>query len=212
MEENYVDIEIKNINDELEKNTTMHEKLAIWLSGKIGSMIFIYFLIIFMVTWIFTNIALLLSGHSPFDEPYDFTVLLLISNSVQLLTPLFILVSQNIQGKRVKALADQEYRISKRTEEETKLMFSYLKKIRDQFQVFLNSLKIQQQKIISLEEKQEEFNTMISQNLISMLQSMTHQMNCRPCLLDDASKDPILCQMIIDTLEKYKLERPDIDK
>jgi len=196
--------EIRNINQEIEENTTIHEKVAIWFSNKIGSMAFVYYLILFMILWSSINISLLLGGHKPFDQPYEFRVMLLISNCIQLITPLFILVSQNIQNRRDKAIADQEYIIAKKTSNETKLMFEYLKNLDSQLKIILTKTNTQQQKIISLEEKQNQFNDIISKNLMMMLKGMISQMKDRPCLLDQTVDNPELCDLLIKALGNYK--------
>jgi len=204
MNKKLIDLEIKNINDEIEKNTTVHEKIAIFFSKKIGSMFFIYFLLLFMLMWVSINIALLLSGKNPFDKPYDFTIMLLISNSIQLLTPLFLLVSQNIQDKRDKALADQEYLVSKRSENATNETLEYLQNISDKFTTLFTKLDTQQQTIISLEEIQNNVNANISGNLTSILKDAVSQMNHRPCLLDQAGYEQELCDTLINAIKRYK--------
>ena len=203
MQKQEIDIEIKNINDEIEKNTTIHEKVAIAFSNKIGSMKFIYILFTFMALWTSINIILLLSDKHPFDKPYEFSILLLVSNSIQLITPLFILISQNIQDKRAKALADQEYFVAKRTEEETKLIISKLDDISNEFKNMLGRIQTQQNKLVSLEEKQESFNQSVFKSIFTMLQTYSSQMHERPCLLKSIKKEEIV-NTIIKTLEEQK--------
>lgn len=203
MKKQQIDIEIKNINDEIEKDTTIHEKIAISLSKKIGSMKFIYILFTFMILWTSTNIMLFLSGKNPFDKPYEFSVLLLISNTIQLITPLFILISQNIQDKRAQAIADQEYFVTKRTEEETKLVLSKIDDISNEFKNMFNRIQTQQNKIINLEKKQEIFNQSVFKSIFKMLETYSSQMNERPCLLKSIQKEEII-NTIIQTLEEQK--------
>lgn len=198
------DLEIKNINAELAAKTTIHDKIAIFISSKIGSMVFLYILLLFMATWVSINTALYLSGHKPFDQPFEFSIMLLLSNSIQLITPIFILVSQNIQGRRDTALAEQDYKIAKRTEKETKKIFDYLQDISEKFKTLFYKMNIQQQKIIELEEKQNTFNDIISQSLVLMLRDLSGQMQERPCLLKDASQDADLCDALIEALENYR--------
>lgn len=156
-----------------------------------------------MILWISTNIMLFLSGRNPFDKPYEFSVLLLISNTIQLITPLFILISQNIQDKRAQAIADQEYFVSKRTEEETKLVLSKIDDISNEFKNMFNRIQTQQNKIISLEEKQEVFNQSVFKSIFKMLETYSSQMNERPCLLKSIQKEEIV-NVIIQTLEEQK--------
>jgi len=209
MQKQEIDIEIKNINDEIEKNTTIHEKIAIAFSKKIGSMKFIYSLFIFMALWTSINIILLLSNKHPFDKPYEFSILLLVSNTIQLITPLFILISQNIQDKRDKALADQEYFVAKRTEEETKLIISKLDDISNEFKNILVRIQTQQNKLISLEEKQETFNESVFKSIFTMLQTYSAQINERPCLLKSLKKEEIVNALIKALEDKKVLEKTD---
>jgi uncharacterized membrane protein len=157
--------------------------------------------------------ALLYIGKHPFDKPYDFTILLLLSNSIQLFTPLFLLVSQNIQEKRDKALADQEYLVTTRTEAEMKLNFEYLRDLSDKLKSLFTKLNAQQQHIISMEEKQEEFNNIISSNLMNMLRNTVEQINEKPCLLETVSNQEELADYLIKSLTKYKenLEKKSVE-
>ena len=202
------DLEIQNINETLEKQTTIHEKIAMWISQRIGAMYFVYILVALITLWITINMALSLSGNAPFDKPFEFPILLMISNSIQLLIPMFILVSQNIQEKRVKALADQEYLVAKRTENETKQIFQYLREMTGQLDVMLNKIKINQQKIIFIEEQQNKFSNSISGTLTSLLQQLTETMSNRPCLLKQIDDAEIL-ENLIKALEDKKRELDD---
>jgi len=202
------DLEIQNINETLEKQTTIHERIAMWISQRIGVMYFVYILVALITLWITINMALSLSGHTPFDKPFGFPVLLMISNSIQLLIPMFILVSQNIQEKRAKALADQEYRVAKRTENEAKQIFQYLREMTGKLDVVLNKIKLNQQEILYIEEQQNKFSNSISGTLTSLLQSLTTAMNHRPCLLKQIDDTEVL-EAVIKALEDKKQELND---
>ena len=186
-------VEIKNVNDETSHILSASEKVAVWFSDKIGSMSFVYFLLIFMILWASINIGLMMGGISPFDQPYHFPILLLLSNIIQLITPLFILISQNIQSKKDRIAFDQEFFMNQKRDHE--------------FNVLFNKLETNQEKIIEMEKRQEQTNEIFSDGFNKTLQTIINEMHYRPCLLKETTGNLPLYESLIQTLEQYKAEQ-----
>jgi hypothetical protein len=65
----------------------------------------------------------------------------------------------------------------------------------------LNKIKINQQKIIFIEEQQNKFSNSISGTLTSLLQKLTETISERPCLLKQVDDSEVL-GALIKTLEE----------
>jgi len=72
----------------------------------------------------------------------------------------------------------------------------------------LNKIKLNQQKIIFIEEQQNKFSNSISGTLTSLLQQLTETMSNRPCLLKQIDDAEIL-ENLIKALEDKKRELDD---
>jgi uncharacterized membrane protein len=82
------------------------DRIALAITGAIGTMYAVYAFATFMAGWILLQVVL---GHAAFD-PYPFAFLLFLGNIVQLLLMPLIMVGQNLQGRHAQARADEEYR------------------------------------------------------------------------------------------------------
>jgi uncharacterized membrane protein len=82
------------------------DRIALAITGAIGTMYAVYVFATFMAGWMLLQIAL---GKAAFD-PYPFAFLLFLGNIVQLLLMPLIMVGQNLQGRHAQAQADEEYK------------------------------------------------------------------------------------------------------
>jgi len=179
-----IDLEIKNINAQIENRMSIHDNIARWVSQKAGSMSFIYILLIIVIFWTGINLYMFTHGMVPFDKPYEFQVFLSISSLIQLFIPLFILVSQNIQESRTRALADQQYKIAKRTEMEAIEIFDHLRNLGYNMNQILEQLKLNQNKIIEIENGQNSTTKALLREMIDSVNRFAKEMAKRPCLMD----------------------------
>ena len=148
-----------------------------------------------------------MAGLHPFDKPYEFAILLFVSNSIQLLTPIFILVSQNIQDRRTKALAEQQYQIARKDATEFKQMMGQIQEISMQIKNLFKKIEKNQYEIIDHEDEQNIYHGVVSDSLVKMLTSMSGNMDTRPCLLQEAAADPDIANLIITALKAHKLKK-----
>ncbi|MEO8230219.1 MAG: DUF1003 domain-containing protein [Chloroflexota bacterium] len=81
------------------------DRIAVVITGAIGTMYAVYFLATFMAGWILLQVLL---GRAAFD-PYPFAFLLFLGNIVQLLLMPLLMVGQNLQGRHIEVRAEEEF-------------------------------------------------------------------------------------------------------
>lgn len=202
---------IRNIEEVMHESLSVHDRLANWVTRVVGSMSFIYVLVAFVFLWIVSNAVLLYTGCRPFDQPWSFAVLLLISNQVQLLTPLFILVSQNRQQRRETLRGEQEYELALRTEKETEAMFDYLRQMAERQDVMLRILELQQKRMISMKQTSVAAANRTAELMSETMVSLVKALEVRPCLIEGAADDVEARRRIVDHLLRMEEEPPGGD-
>ena len=95
----------RNAYEEVESALGLNDRIALWVTGAIGTMYAVYVLALGTGGWILLQVAL---GNQAFD-PYPFAFLLFVGNIVQLLLMPLLLVGQNLQGRHSEARAEEEY-------------------------------------------------------------------------------------------------------
>ena len=109
----------ENIQDDLEKNLNLGEKIADNVAAFGGSWTFIIIFFLFILFWISINIWILLSH--PFD-PYPFILLNLILSCLAAIQAPIIMMSQNRQEDKDRKRAEHDYKINLKAELEIKLL------------------------------------------------------------------------------------------
>jgi uncharacterized membrane protein len=97
---------VRNAHREVMAALSRQDRIALAITGAIGTMYAVYVFATFMAGWMLLQVAL---GKAAFD-PYPFAFLLFLGNIVQLLLMPLIMVGQNLQGRHAQARADEEYR------------------------------------------------------------------------------------------------------
>jgi len=82
------------------------DRIAVAITGAIGTMYAVYALTLVMAGWILAQVAM---GGRAFD-PYPFAFLLFLGNIVQLLLMPLLMVGQNLQSRHGEARAEEEFR------------------------------------------------------------------------------------------------------
>ena len=123
------------------EHPTRTQKLATWITEKVGTMGFFYILVIWTVLWLGWNI------YAPAELRFDpfpaFVMWLFISNLLQLvLTPL-IMVGQNIQAYHADARAQADFELNQIAEKEIDTILIHLE---NQNEIMLNILQKLEQK------------------------------------------------------------------
>jgi uncharacterized membrane protein len=115
---------LKNINQETLKKVSKLDKLAVWITDRVGTMGF--FLIIFCWSVIWLGWNFLAPKELVFDPPMGFVFWLFISNLIQILLMPLIMVGQNIQGLHNELRADHDLKVNVKAEKEIKVILEHL--------------------------------------------------------------------------------------
>lgn len=117
---------IRNINVEYKEQLSKLDKVAIFITEKVGT--FGFFLIIFTWTVLWLGWNFLVPQELKFDPFPAFVLWLFISNVIQIsLTPL-IMVGQNLQGRYSEMRAEADYEVNVKAEREIEAILAYLEK------------------------------------------------------------------------------------
>ncbi|MCO5232098.1 MAG: DUF1003 domain-containing protein [Chitinophagales bacterium] len=109
----------ENIQDEIEKELTLGQKVADSVAAFGGSWTFIIFFFLFILMWMFINIWII--SKKPFD-PYPFILLNLILSCLAAIQAPIIMMSQNRQEQKDRLRAEHDYKINLKAELEIKLL------------------------------------------------------------------------------------------
>src|SRR4051812_41248234 len=96
--------------NEMEKKTSVLEKIAIWITEHVGSMGFFIIIFTWTATWLSWNIFA--PKNLRFDPFPGFVLWLFISNMIQLFLMPMILLGQNIESKQSDAKAEADLKIN----------------------------------------------------------------------------------------------------
>jgi len=115
---------LTNINKTQKAKLKPLDKLALWITTKVGTMGF--FLVIFGWTVIWLGWNLLAPKPLQFDPPMGFVFWLFISNLIQILLMPLIMVGQNIQGDHAEARAEHDLEVNVKAEGEIEVILQHL--------------------------------------------------------------------------------------
>jgi len=103
------------------------DRLALWITLRVGSMGFFVIIFIWTVSWLSWNI---LAPRAVRFDPYPgFVLWLFISNMIQLFLMPLILIGQNLQAKESDQRAKNDYKINLKAEAEIQAIRADLKSI-----------------------------------------------------------------------------------
>lgn len=109
---------LKNINKHHKSSLSRSQRLASWITSKIGTMAFFYIIFSWTAFWLLWNT--LAPKNMQFDAAPNFLMWLFLSNMIQIFLMPLIMIGQNLQGKHAELLADNDYEVNKKAEEEIK--------------------------------------------------------------------------------------------
>ncbi len=129
------------------RNMSSLDKLALWITNKVGSMNF--FFLIFGWTFIWLGWNTLAPAHLRFDPFPAFVLWLFLSNMIQIFLMPLIMIGQNLQSKHSELRAEQDFLINKKAETEVETILEHLE---NQDELILEIL----QKIQEMEKKRQD--------------------------------------------------------
>ncbi len=129
---------LRNLHKETMERLSPLDRLAVWITNRVGTMGFFLIIAIWTTLWLGWN--LLAPPRLQFDPPMGFVFWLFISNLIQILLMPLIMVGQNIQGRHAEVRAESDLEVNVRAEKE--------------IEVILHHLEYQNSILIALMEKQ----------------------------------------------------------
>jgi uncharacterized membrane protein len=114
----------RNANIRHKEKLTKLDRLALWITKKVGSMGF--FMLVFTWTAIWLSWNTLAPAHLRFDPFPAFVLWLFISNMLQIFLMPLIMVGQNLQSKHSEIRAEEDYLINKKAELEIETILVHL--------------------------------------------------------------------------------------
>ena len=136
-----------NVNEVHEQSLKPLERLAVWITDKVGTMGFFLLIFAWTVLWCGFNI---LASEVPalhwkaFDPFPAFVAYLLMSNVIQILLMPLIMVGQNLQGRHSELRAEHDLEVNVKAEEEIEVILAHLER---QQELLLELVKAQGTKL-----------------------------------------------------------------
>ena len=115
---------LRNVNKELLDKMSRLDKLALFITRKVGTIGFFLIIFSWSLAWLGWN--LLAPEHLKFDKPMGFVFWLFISNLIQILLMPLIMVGQNIQGRHQETRAESDLEINIKAEKEIETILHHL--------------------------------------------------------------------------------------
>jgi CRP/FNR family cyclic AMP-dependent transcriptional regulator len=103
----------RNVNEEVEEQTTLLQRAVDWISWFSGSMWFLAFTAIWFAAWIVVN---MIPVGVPVFDPYPFGLLTMITSLEAIFLSCFVLISQNRQAEKDRVRSDIEYEVNIKAE------------------------------------------------------------------------------------------------
>jgi uncharacterized membrane protein len=100
------------------------DRLALWITERVGTMMFFLVLFTWTVCWLLWN--MFAPKAISFDPFPGFVLWLFISNMIQLFLMPLIMIGQNLQGKEAEQRAKNDYKVNLKAEKEIKEIREYL--------------------------------------------------------------------------------------
>ena len=137
---------LANVNKEFHDKMSRLDRLALWITGKVGTIGFFLLIFVWTVLWLGWNI--LAPKQLQFDPPMGFVCWLFISNLIQILLMPLIMVGQNLQGEHAEKRADFDLEVNVKAEEEIETVLRHLE--------YQNSLLLAMVGKLGIEMKEKE--------------------------------------------------------
>ena len=115
---------IQSVNVEHRKRLSRLERLAIWITDRVGTMGF--FLIIFVWTFVWLGWNTLAPASARFDPFPAFVLWLFLSNLIQIFLMPLIMVGQNLQGRHAERRAEADFEVNRKAEREIEAILLHL--------------------------------------------------------------------------------------
>lgn len=149
---------IKNVNHEFSEQISGGQRVADLVAKLVGSWPFIIYQSAIIIIWMGANAYLTyMAGTNPDFfaswDPYPFILLNLVLSFQAAYTGPVVMMSQNRQAEKDRLMADQDYQINKKAEEEIKVVMEHLVHQDALMQELLTRLEVMEQRILNKGEQ-----------------------------------------------------------
>lgn len=115
---------VRPVNAEHRKKLSGLERLAIWITDRVGTMGFFLVILAWTLVWLGWNT--LAPSAVRFDPFPAFVLWLFLSNMIQIFLMPLIMVGQNLQGRHAEARAEADFEVNTKAEREIESILLYL--------------------------------------------------------------------------------------
>jgi uncharacterized membrane protein len=115
---------VRSVNIEHRKKLSRLERIAVWITDRVGTMGF--FLVIFAWTLVWLGWNTLAPAGIRFDPFPAFVLWLFLSNMIQIFLMPLIMVGQNLQGRHAEARAEADFDVNTKAEREIEAILLHL--------------------------------------------------------------------------------------
>src|ERR1700686_4082763 len=130
---------IRSVNVEHRRKLSGLDRLAIWITDRVGTMGFFLVILSWTVVWLGWNT--LAPSASRFDPFPAFVLWLFLSNLIQILLMPLIMVGQNLQGRHAEARAEADFEVNTKAEREIEAILLHLEAQNDLILKILHHLE-----------------------------------------------------------------------
>jgi uncharacterized membrane protein len=122
---------VRNVMAEHDEQLTLGQRLADWVATLVGSWTFIAVQSVMLTIWMIVNVVLVVTaarsagGLSAWD-PYPFILLNLVLSFQAAYTGPVVMMSQNRQAQKDRLVAEHDYEINRKAEEELEVVMDHL--------------------------------------------------------------------------------------
>lgn len=116
--------EVRNANRAVAEKLSRLDRVAIWITTRVGTMGF--FLIIFTWTALWLGWNTLGPAAARFDPYPGFVLWLFISNMLQIFLMPLLMIGQNLQGRHAEVRAENDFRVNVKAEREIDAILAHL--------------------------------------------------------------------------------------
>lgn len=115
---------LRNPNQAHKESLSKTDKLAVWITDKVGTMGFFLLILVWTILWLGWNIF----APKPlqFDPFPAFVLWLFISNMIQIFLMPLIMVGQNLQGRHSERRAEADFEVNIKAEQEIETILLHL--------------------------------------------------------------------------------------
>ncbi|MGA2367114.1 MAG: DUF1003 domain-containing protein [Dehalococcoidia bacterium] len=121
--------QIRNINIEHRKSLSYLDRIALWITERIGTMGFFFIIFAWTIFWLSWNA--LAPVELRFDPLPAFVLWLFISNMIQIFLMPLIMIGQNLQGRHAEKKANADYEINIAAEREIETILQHLENLNE---------------------------------------------------------------------------------